>query len=155
MDKFFGLVWSYIQMYIHMNQQNWHSDVQPIAIGVWLNLNLQSQSRWSLFNQTWQKRPLRLRMEIENREWRNDNPNAIDGIYIWIRKPIIGWRGPIGCLKLQVIFRKRATNYRALLRKITSKDKASYGSAPPCTYVSSADSCVYIYGHIYMDICIY
>jgi len=29
------------------------------------------------------------------------------------------WRRPIGCLKLQVIFCKRATNYRALLRKIT------------------------------------
>ena len=32
---------------------------------------------------------------------------------------------PIGCLRLQVIFRKRATNYRALLRKMTYKDKAS------------------------------
>ena len=31
----------------------------------------------------------------------------------------IGWRRPRGCLKLQVIFRKRATNYRALLRKMT------------------------------------
>ena len=30
-----------------------------------------------------------------------------------------GWRKPRGCLKLQVIFRKRATNYRALLRKMT------------------------------------
>ena len=30
-----------------------------------------------------------------------------------------GWRRPIGCLKLQVIFRKRATNYRALLREMT------------------------------------
>ena len=38
-----------------------------------------------------------------------------------------------GCLKLQVFFRKRATNYRALLRKMTCKDKASYGSSPPCT----------------------
>jgi len=27
------------------------------------------------------------------------------------------WRRCIGCLKLQVMFRKRATNYRALLRK--------------------------------------
>jgi len=35
--------------------------------------------------------------------------------------------------KLQVIFRKRATNYRALLQKMTYKDKASYGSSPPCT----------------------
>jgi hypothetical protein len=42
----------------------------------------------------------------------------------------IGWRRPIGCLKLQVIFRKRATNYRALLRKMTCKDKASYESSP-------------------------
>ena len=38
-----------------------------------------------------------------------------------------GWRRPIGCLKLQVMFRKRATNYRALLQKMTFKDKASYG----------------------------
>ena len=31
----------------------------------------------------------------------------------------IGWRRLIGCLKLQVVFRKRATNYMALLRKET------------------------------------
>jgi len=43
-----------------------------------------------------------------------------------------GWRRLIGCLNLQVIFRKRATNYRALWRKMTYKDKASYGSSPPC-----------------------
>ena len=44
-----------------------------------------------------------------------------------------GWRRLIGCLKLQVIFRKRATNYRALLWKVAYKDKASYDSTPPCT----------------------
>ena len=43
-----------------------------------------------------------------------------------------GWRRRIACLKLQVIFRKRATNYRALLRKMTCKNKAPYGSLPPC-----------------------
>ena len=43
-----------------------------------------------------------------------------------------GWRRPTGCLNLQVIFRKRATNYRALLREMTYKDKASYGFSPPC-----------------------
>ena len=52
-----------------------------------------------------------------------------------------GWRRPIGCLQLQVIFRKRATNYRALMRKMTCKDKASNRSSPPCLslvkYVSS------------------
>jgi len=44
-----------------------------------------------------------------------------------------GWRRLIGCLKLQVISRKRATNCRALLHKMTYEDKASYGSSPPCT----------------------
>jgi len=43
-----------------------------------------------------------------------------------------GWRRCIGCLKLQVSFRKRATIYRALLRNETCKDKASYASSPPC-----------------------
>ena len=44
-----------------------------------------------------------------------------------------GWRRLIKCLKLQVIFRKRAINYRALLWKMTCKDKASYRSSLPCS----------------------
>ena len=54
-----------------------------------------------------------------------------EGMKIWMRLMVTGWRGPIECLKLQVIFRKRATNYRALLRNMTYKDKASYHSTPP------------------------
>jgi len=57
-------------------------------------------------------------------------------VYIWIHKYIYrdtGWCKLMGCLELHVIFRKRATNYSALLRKMTYKDKASYGSSPPCT----------------------
>ena len=50
-----------------------------------------------------------------------------------LKHNLTGWRKPIGCLKLQVIFRERATNYRALLREMTCKDKASYDSTPPCT----------------------
>jgi len=50
-----------------------------------------------------------------------------------------GWRRLIGCLKLQVIFRKRATNYRALLREKTYKDKASCDSTPPCTDTYNAE----------------
>jgi len=46
-----------------------------------------------------------------------------------------GRRKPIGCLKLQVSFRKRAINYRAILRKMTYKDKASYASSPPYVHV--------------------
>ena len=48
-------------------------------------------------------------------------------------KRTMEWRRLIGCLKLQVIFRQTATNYRARLRKMTYKDKASYESSPPCT----------------------
>ena len=44
-----------------------------------------------------------------------------------------GWQRLIGCLKLQVIFRKRATNYRALLWEMTYEDKASYDSTPRYT----------------------
>jgi len=43
-----------------------------------------------------------------------------------------GWRRLRGCLELQVILRKRATNCSALLRKMTYEDKASYDSTPPC-----------------------
>jgi len=48
-----------------------------------------------------------------------------------------GWRRPIGCLKLQVIFRKRATNDRAFLRKMTYNHKAFlwfYANMYRCTY---------------------
>ena len=34
--------------------------LQPIAFGALFNLNLQSQSHWSLFNGAWQKRPREL-----------------------------------------------------------------------------------------------
>ena len=45
---------------------------------------------------------------------------------------VTGWRRRIGCLKLRVIFRKRATNYRALWLKMTYEDKAPYDSTAPC-----------------------
>jgi len=44
-----------------------------------------------------------------------------------------GWRRLIGSPKLQVIFHKRATKYRSLLRKMIYKDKGSYESSSPCT----------------------
>jgi len=102
-----------------------------------------------------------------------------------LRHPVhyTGWRRSIGCLKLQVIFRKRATIYRALLRKTTYKDKASYGSSQPCIikiwYANSqthkldtqiCDMCVWVFSlcvcyqqwykhkldtQIYDDVCVY
>jgi len=48
-------------------------------------------------------------------------PTNTESTYTYKEKRIhmqyTGWRRHIGCLKLQVIFRKRATNYRALLQK--------------------------------------
>jgi len=46
-----------------------------------------------------------------------------------------GWRRLIESPKLQIIFHKRATKYRSLLRKMTYKDKGSYESSPPCTCI--------------------
>jgi len=60
--------------------------------------------------------------------WRSARRCAYE-IEIWHT----GWRGLIGCLKLQVIFRKRATNCRVLLQKMTYEDKTSYDSTPLCT----------------------
>jgi len=75
-----------------------------------------------------------------------------------------GWRRLIGCLKLQVIFRKRATNYWALLRKMTFKDQASYDAihsnvtwlvhmwhaSSMCVWYDSF-ICVHINGHAAFD----
>ena len=44
-----------------------------------------------------------------------------------------GWRRLIGSPKLQIIFHKRATKYRSLLRKMTYEDKGSYESSPMMT----------------------
>jgi len=51
-------------------------------------------------------------------------------------KKSTGWRRLIGCFRSPVISRKRATKYRALLRKIIYKDKSSYDYTPPCTAFS-------------------
>jgi len=39
---------------------------------------------------------------------------------------LTGWRRLIGSPKLQIIFHKRATKYRSLLRNMTYRDKGSY-----------------------------
>ena len=66
----------------------------------------------------------------------------------------IGWRRPIGCLKLRIIFRKRATNCRALLRKMTYEDKASYDSAPPCMHSVLSQLVVFLRVRVRVYICI-
>ena len=44
-----------------------------------------------------------------------------------------------GCLQLKVSFRKRATNYWALLRKMTYQEKASYASSQPCSTMTTSE----------------
>jgi len=70
-----------------------------------------------------------------------------------------GWQRLIGYLKLQVIFSKRATNYRAPFRKMTYKDKASYRSWPPCITqaVCTWSMCAFVYERVcvYKRECVY
>ena len=54
------------------------------------------------------------------------------------------WRGCIGCLKLQVSFHKRATNYRALWWKQTYADKTSCAISPPCTTVVTISAIIVV-----------
>jgi len=83
--------------------------------------------------------------------WHDSSVNVLTHIWRRLSQQLrqhdsTGWRRPIGCLNLQVIFRKRATNYRALLRKMTYKDKTSYASSPPCT----PTPCIYVTWLIHM-----
>jgi len=73
-----------------------------------------------------------------------------------VRTSVTGWRRPIGCLKLQVTFCKRATIHRALLQKMTYKDKASYDSPPPCNN-DTDNKCLFqnLPGHSYIQIYIH
>jgi len=68
-----------------------------------------------------------------------------------------GWRRLVGSPKLQIIFHKRATKYKSLLRKMTYKDKGSYESSPPCTWdrtvavpITRNSTYVYVYVYVYV-----
>jgi len=65
----------------------------------------------------------------------------------------------IGSPKLQIIFHKRATKYRSLLRKMTYTDKGSYESSTPCSarvlIHKRVNVCICIYTYIYTYIPIY
>jgi len=56
-----------------------------------------------------------------------------------------GWRRPIGCLISWITFHKSATKYRALLRKMTYQNKASYESKPPCARDLNLSYISYVY----------
>jgi len=60
-----------------------------------------------------------------------------------------GWRRFTGCLKMQVIFCKRATNHRALLQKMTYEDKASslHHPVPHDIYMG-----YYMYSHTHVHL---
>ena len=60
--------------------------------------------------------------------------------------------------QLQVIFRERATNHRALLRKMTRRVQASKGSSPPCNYFLSVldflGVLTHMNEHLYTCVCV-
>ena len=63
---------------------------------------------------------------------------SIESVCVWG----IGRQKCSGCLKLQVAFRKRAENHRALVWKMTCTDEAAYGSWPQCIYQFLAYTCL-------------
>ena len=90
---------------------------------------------------------------------KSTNHKVFTNRWCFIHMILTGWWRPIGCLELQLIFRKRATNCRALLRKMTYKDKASYGSSPPCTWcewciVVFVDVCEFLVVVVYVCSCV-
>jgi len=62
---------TYIQ-HIHETQK-----IQPTAFGVSFDLNLQSQSHWSIFSREHGKRDLQKCIIVENWDWTSDTPNGI------------------------------------------------------------------------------
>ena len=86
----------------------------------------------------------------------SDMPCVMSHVAMYIYVSVCtGWRRLIGSPKLQIIFHKRATKYRALFRKMTYKDKGSYESSPPCICYSSDVPCVmsHVRMYIYVSVC--
>jgi len=63
---------------------------------------------------------------------------------IWAIMSVTGWSRPIGCLISYITFRKLATNYRALLRKMIYTDKAPYESSPSCNSRVAVARCMHM-----------
>jgi len=77
--------------------------------------------------------------DIESRAFlhqkkKNRNSEEVD-LMAFLHKTSYRVARLIGSPKLQIIFHKRATKYRSLLRKMIYKDKGCYQSSPPCTTI--------------------
>ena len=57
---------------------------------------------------------------------------SVTDFFLRYEYTVPGWRRPVGCLISCITFRKLAINYRALLRKMTYKDKGCYECLPGC-----------------------
>ena len=83
-------------------------------------------------------------------------------VYIYTcEKRRTGWRRLIGSLKLQIIFHKRATQYRSLLRKMTTKVRDPMSLRHPVqlspeyvSYIEShiEDLVIRLFSHVYIHI---
>jgi len=100
-------------------------------LNVFLFLVADRKSRWMLFSSWLKTGNLVVWLPVLNERKTVLSWNKRKTVFSFFQRKSRGWRRCIGCLKLQVIFRKRATNSRALWRKMTYKDKASYASSPP------------------------
>jgi len=67
-------------------------------------------------------------------EWQIDSSSEDPALRYPFHEYLTGWPRLIGSPNLQIIFHKRTTKCRSLLRKITYEDKGSYESSAPCFF---------------------
>jgi len=111
-------------MQTHMNQTDMQTKIHKYSNYTYIH-------RWSTERESWRVETAHIqswRIHMRNDSWllhMSTNEWVLSHITHECVTYCRGWRRCIGCLKMQVIFRKRATNYRALLRKMTYEDQAS------------------------------
>ena len=122
----------------HMQES--YRKYESVVLFIWLShvthMNESLHTYVRVFSRIWTSHVTQLKIKDPSGTWRvcskpSESFSDITG-FTGVCNGDTEWRRLIGSPKFQIIFHKRATNYRALLRKMTYKDKASYASPQAC-----------------------